>query len=572
LSTKQGVSQEIIDGRTSLGIELGSTRIKAVLIDGAHTPVASGEQTWENRLEDGVWTYHLDDVRAGLQDCFQKLSADVKARYGVPLETTGAIGISAMMHGYLAFDKNDKLLVPFRTWRNTTTEEAASKLTEKFKFNIPQRWSVAHLYQAMLNNEPHVGKIAFLTTLAGYVHWRLTGKKVLGIGDASGMFPIDSAINDYDRAMLAAFDGLASSLNFNHEPHKKHEQFNKSGFSGGFSWKLENILPSVLCAGEAAGTLTAEGAKLLDQTGGLAAGIPLCPPEGDAGTGMAATNSVMERTGNVSSGTSIFAMVVLEKPLSRLYTEIDMVTTPAGKPVAMVHCNNCTSDLDAWVRLFAEANALAGAKTGKSALYDALYNKALEADPDCGGLLSYNYYGGEPVTGLAEGRPLFARLPDSRFTLANFMRNLLFSSMASLRLGMDILTEKEAVRLDTLLGHGGLFKTKGVGQRLAAAALNTPVAVMASAGEGGAWGIALLAAYMLEKLGAGAGADMPTADADVPARTGGVKLEDYLAKKVFAGKAGERVLPDPKDAEGFALFMARYKKGLAIERAAVEAI
>jgi sugar (pentulose or hexulose) kinase len=528
----ENVKQAIIEGKTSVGIELGSTRIKAVLINahGArYAPIASGAYDWENRLENDVWTYHLDDVWKGIQSSFQALVGDVQRRYGTPLITTGAIGISAMMHGYLVFDKADAQLTPFRTWRNTMTEEATRALTQRFHFNIPQRWSIAHLYQAILNREAHVPNIAFMTTLAGYVHWRLTGQKSLGIGDASGMFPIDSAINDYHQDMMGQFDELACD----------------------FGWQLKDILPAVLCAGEKAGALTPEGAKLLDPSGTLQAGIPFCPPEGDAGTGMTATNSVKERTGNVSAGTSIFAMLVLEKPLSKVWTEIDMVTTPSGKPVAMVHCNNCTSDLDAWVKLFAELNALTGAKIEKPALYDALYYKALEGDADCGGLVSYNYYGGEPITEVEQGRPLFVRLPDSRFTLANFMRATLFSTMATLKLGMDILTEQEQVRLDNLLGHGGLFKTKGVGQRLLAAALNVPVTVMESAGEGGAWGIALLAAYMLEK-------------------TESETLETYLAEKVFADNAGTRIEPDPKDEAGFAAFIKRYRSGLALERSAAE--
>jgi sugar (pentulose or hexulose) kinase len=521
-------TQAIITGKTFLGIELGSTRIKAVLIDEQHESIAQGGYDWENRLENGLWTYHLEDVWTGLQTSFRNLAAEVQHRYGVNLNKVGAIGISGMMHGYLVFDKNDRLLVPFRTWRNTITEQAAAKLTERFKFNIPQRWSIAHLYQAILNNEPHVKDIAFLTTLAGYIHWKLTGKKVLGIGEASGMFPIDSRTNNYNQGMLEQFNGLIS-----------------------YTWKLLDILPEVLIAGENAGSLTAEGAKLLDPAGGLQAGIPLCPPEGDAGTGMVATNSVAERTGNVSAGTSIFTLIVLEKELSKVYTEIDMVTTPSGKPVAMVHSNSCTSDLDAWVRLFREAIEATGKTVEKSALYDALYYKALEGDPDCGGLLSYNYYSGEPITALDQGRPLFTRMPDSRFTLANFMRTLLFSTMGTLKIGMDILTGKEQVRLDRLLGHGGLFKTKGVGQRLMAAALDTPVAVMDSAGEGGAWGIALLAAYMALKQQ-------------------GETLETYLAQYVFAANSGVSVEPDAKDREGFTTFMERYTAGLHIERAAVD--
>jgi len=523
----------IVEGKTSLGIELGSTRIKAVLIGEDHSPLASGSHSWENRLENNIWTYSLDDVWNGLRGCYRSLAEDVYGKYGVNLEKVGAIGISAMMHGYLVFDKSDNLLVPFRTWRNTITEQASASLTELFRFNIPQRWSIAHLYQAILNKEPHVGEISFLTTLAGYVHWKLTGRKVIGIGDASGIFPIDSEKLCYNASMVDQFDNLIA----NH----------------GFPWKLPDILPEILMAGENAGTLTAEGAKLLDPSGRLQSGIPFCPPEGDAGTGMTATNSVAPRTGNVSAGTSVFAMIVLEMDLSKVYPEIDMVTTPAGKPVAMVHCNTCTSDIDAWVGLFREAIEATGAQVNKPALYDALYMKALEAETDCGGLLAYNYLAGEPVTGLDEGRPLFARMPDSRFTLANFMRTLLFSAIGTLKVGMDILFEKEHVAIDKLLGHGGYFKTKEVGQKIMASALNTPVAVMETAGEGGAWGMAVLGAYMLEK-----GQDE--------------SLEDYLESKVFADEHGTIANPDPNLARSFSDFVTRYKKGLAIERAAVEAM
>jgi len=525
------VKQAIIENKTALGIELGSTRIKAVLIDENYAPIASGGHDWENRLENGVWTYHLDDVWKGLQESFRNLADDVQKRYGVKLVTVGAVGISAMMHGYLAFNKSGDLLVPFRTWRNTTTEKAAAALTGEFQFNIPQRWSIAHLYQAILNKEDHVNDIAFITTLAGYIHWKLTGQKVLGIDDASGMFPIDSTINNFNQKMLQKFSEIVKPV--------------------GFSWSIGDLLPKVLSAGENAGLLTAEGAKLLDPSGSLQAGIPFCPPEGDAGTGMVATNSVAERTGNVSAGTSIFAMIVMEKALSKLYTEIDMVTTPAGKPVAMVHCNNCTTDLDAWVKLFRELADLAGAKIEKAALYDALYFKALEGEKDCGGLLCYNYHSGEHTTGFEQGRPLFVRSQESNFTLANFMRNLIFSTMATLKLGMDILTEKEHISLDNLLGHGGLFKTKGVGQRLMAGALNTPVSVMESAGEGGAWGIALLAAFLLQG-------------------SKGISLEKFLAERVFKDAKGDRVEPDQKDVQGFKKFMERYSAGLKIERAAVE--
>ena len=525
------IKQNIIEGKTSLGIEFGSTRIKAVLIGEDHSPIASGSRNWENKLEDGIWTYHLDDVWTGLQSSYAKLAEDVQNKYGVTLTKVGSMGLSGMMHGYLVFDKGGNQLVPFRTWRNTITEEAASILTEKFQFNIPQRWNIAHLYQAILNKEDHVKDIAFLTTLAGYVHWKLTGEKILGVGEASGVFPIDSTKIDYNKKMMEEFDQMIAHLSFD--------------------WKLRDILPEVRNAGESGGVLTEEGARLIDPTGKLEAGIPLCPPEGDAGTGMVATNSIAEHTGNVSAGTSIFAMIVLEKELSRVYTEIDMVTTPAGKPVAMVHCNNCTSDLDAWIRVFGEVLQEMGVKVDKPALYDALYYKALEGDRDCGGLLSYNYYSGEPITQFEEGRPLFVRTPNSNFNFANFARCLLFSTMGTLKVGMDILTEKENVKVDKLLGHGGLFKTKGVGQQLMAGALNVPVAVMESAGEGGAWGIALLAAYMLRK-------------------EEGETLESYLSNKVFSQIESHSVEPKEDDRKGFAEYMEKYIDGLAIQRAAVE--
>ena len=524
------VRRAIETGETALGIELGSTRIKAVLVGPDHSPLASGSYEWENRYENGVWTYQLEDVWTGVQESFRQLRSDVQSRHGIPLATVGAIGFSAMMHGYLAFDKGGKLLVPFRTWRNTITAKAAEQLTKLFKFNIPQRWSVAHLYQAILNKEPHVRDIRFQTTLAGYVHWKLTGEKVLGVGEASGMFPIDSKTNDYDARMLKT---LGTKLGAKKLP-----------------WKLGAILPKVLMAGDAAGTLTAEGAKLLDPTGQLPAGIPLCPPEGDAGTGMVATNSVAERTGNVSAGTSVFAMIVLEKPLSKLYPEIDMVTTPTGKPVAMVHSNNCTSDLNAWVALFKELTQALGVETSESKLFELLYGKGLTGDADCGGLLAYNYFSGEHLTGLAEGRPLFVRTPESRFSLANFMRTHLFSALGALKIGLSIF-EKERVKIDQVLGHGGFFKTKEVGQKIMAAAMNVPVSVMETAGEGGAWGMALLAAYRLRKAG-------------------NESLETYLADKVFAGQTGSTVAPDPRDVAGFAAFMERYKKGLAIEKAAAK--
>ena len=516
--------------QTTLGIELGSTRIKAVLIGPDHAPLASGAHEWENRYENGVWTYSLDDVWSGLQAAFVDLQAQVKAQYGAPLQRVGALGFSAMMHGYMAFDRDDNQLVPFRTWRNTMTGQAAAKLTELFQFNIPQRWSIAHVWQAILNGEAHVGQISHLTTLAGYVHWKLTGEKVLGVGEASGMFPIDSAINDWDARRMAQFDECLAAKNI--------------------PWKLGEILPRVRVAGEGAGILSEAGAKLLDPTGQLQAGITLCPLEGDAGTGMVATNSVAARTGNVSAGTSVFAMIVLEKSLSKLYTEIDMVTTPSGKPVAMVHSNNCTSDLNAWVGLFEEFTQALGVEVSAARLFETLYQQALKADADGGGLLAYNYVSGEHLTGFEQGRPLFVRTPESRFTLANFMRTHLFSSLGALKMGMDILFEQEKVQLDQLLGHGGFFKTPEVGQKMMAAAMNVPVSVMSTAGEGGAWGMALLAAYLLNKSGE--------------------PLETYLTEKVFANEQALTLAPDPADVAGFSSFMARYKAGLGIERAAVD--
>jgi len=524
--------QAILEGRTALGIELGSTRIKAVLIDENFAPAASGSHDWENRFEDGLWTYSLDDVWTGLQNSFRGLSADVKGLYGVSLTTVGAIGISAMMHGYLVFDKNDRQLAQFRTWRNTTTEKAASLLTEMFQFNIPLRWSIAHLYQAVLNAEDHVKDINFFTTLAGYVHWKLTGKKVIGIGDASGMFPADSAGLNYDPSMLEKFGAVLSDYNFN--------------------WKISGILPKVLKAGEDAGELTPEGARLLDPDGFLKPCIPFCPPEGDAGTGMVATNSITERTGNISAGTSIFAMIVMEKNLSKVYPEIDIVATPSGKSVAMVHGNNCTSDIDAWFRLFREAADLSdAAKMSKPAFYDALYFKALEADEDSGKLLAYNFFSGEPLAGIDEGRPLFARMPDSNFTLANFMRTILFSALGTLKLGINIL-DREQVKIDSLLGHGGLFKTKEVGQRYMAAAFSAPVSVMESAGEGGAWGIALLAAFVMF------------------VKNQPVSLEKFLSDKVFSSLAKVKLNPDPGDVKSFNIFMERFTAGLKIEKSAAE--
>jgi sugar (pentulose or hexulose) kinase len=520
-------------GRAVLGVEFGSTRIKATLIGEDHTPIASGSHDWENRYEHGVWTYSLDDIWAGLQDAYQHLRDEVAVEYGLPLQRVAALGFSAMMHGYMPFDEGGKLLVPFRTWRNTITGQASAALTELFQFNIPQRWSIAHLYQAILNQEPHIHDIHHLTTLAGYVHWKLTGQQVLGIGEASGMFPVDSRADDYDAGMMALF--------------------NERLQAAGISWKLQEILPRVLLAGEPAGVLSEEGARLLDPAGQLQAGTPLCPPEGDAGTGMVATHSVAERTANVSAGTSVFAMIVLEKALANLYPEIDVVTTPAGKPVAMVHSNNCTSDLNAWVELFREFTTALGMKVSQGELFERLYQQALAGDADGGGLLTYNYVSGEHITHFEEGRPLFVRTPGSRFTLANFMRVHLFSALATLKIGLDILLEQERVQIDRVRGHGGFFKTKEVGQRIIAAAMNVPVSVMETAGEGGAWGMALLAAYMVHK------------EADET-------LEAYLANKVFAGIEGTTIAPDPSDVAGFAAFMERYRKGLVVERTAVEAL
>ena len=518
-------------GKTILGIEFGSTRIKAVLTNEENTPIAQGAHDWENRLENGIWTYTLEDIWSGLQDAYAKLAADVKSQCGASLKKIGAIGFSAMMHGYMVFDKEGTLMVPFRTWRNTITEQAAKQLTAAFSFNIPQRWSIAHLYQAILNGEEHLPRIDYLSTLAGYVHWKLTGKRVLGVGEASGMFPIDSKTKDYDQNMV--------------------ETFNKLIAPKGYSWKLRDILPQVLVAGEPAGNLTQEGAKLLDPSGELEAGIPMCPPEGDAGTGMVATNSVAKRTGNVSAGTSVFASIVLEKELSAPYSEIDMVATPSGHPVAMAHSNNCTSDLNAWVNIFREFAEAMGMEADMNKLFGTLYNKALEGDVDCGGLLSYCYFSGEHMTGFTEGRPLFVRSPESKFNLANFMRTNLYTCLGAMRVGLDILFKKEGVKVDRLLGHGGLFKTKGVGQQILADAVNAPVSVMETAGEGGAWGIAVLASYLVNK-------------------EENETLEDFLDTKVFAGNQGSTLNPDPEGVEGFNMFMERYMKGLPIERAAVD--
>lgn len=520
----------ILEGTAVLGIEFGSTRIKAVLIGPDHAPIAQGSHEWENQLTDGLWTYPLEAIWFGLQDCYRSLRANVNDLYGVEIESLAAIGISAMMHGYMPFDKEGHLLAPFRTWRNTNTGPAAEKLSTLFDFNIPLRWSISHLYQAILNGESHVGDISFLTTLAGYIHWQLTGEKVLGIGDASGMIPVDTPSGTYDKGMVEKFDALI-------KPY-------------GFSWTLQEILPKALMAGADAGRLTDEGAKMLDISGHLKAGIPFCPPEGDAGTGMVATNAVKPRTGNVSAGTSSFSMLVLEKELSRPYEAIDMVTTPDGWPVAMVHCNNCTSDINAWVNIFKEYTQLLGLQVDMGEIYSRLYNNALSGDADCGGLVAYNYVSGEPITGLPEGRPLFVRSVGDRFTLANFIRTQLYASVAVLKIGNDILFNQEHVEVDRITAHGGLFKTPGVGQRVLAAALNSPISVMKTAGEGGAWGMALLAAYLIEKEG--------------------LDLPSWLEDRVFAGDKGISVTPTAEEVEGFNAYLDNYRRSLPIEMTAVE--
>jgi len=515
-----------------IGIELGSTRIKAVAIDQSGKPLASGGFDWENRLENGVWTYHFEEVWGGLQESYKQLSEDFLAAQGAPLTEISGVGISAMMHGYIALCQNGNPLTEFRTWRNTFTGESAKLLTKTFGFNIPQRWTIAHLHRAIVKKEAHVFKIDYLTTLAGYIHYKLTGKKVVGVGEAAGIFPIRGTSKDYDADMADKF----------HELIGEHKM----------PWRLEKILPKIMCAGENAGYLTPAGAKLLDPAGNLKPGIPLCPPEGDAGTGMVATNAVTPHTGNISAGTSVFAMLVLEKELSKLYPEIDMVATPTGKPVAMVHCNNCTSDLDAWVNLFGDVLTKMGKTSGKTELYRTLYNAALCGDADCGGLVSVNYLSGEHMTGFHEGRPLFARTPDRGLSVENFMRSLIFSSMATLRIGMDLLAGED-IMIEKFLGHGGLFKTPIVGQRLMAAALNIPVAVMDCAGEGGAWGIALLAAF---------GA----------CREKGETLEQFLASEIFADSAVSTIRPEPTDVKGFNAYLERYKAALEVEKTAVKTL
>ncbi len=526
------VKEKILRGRTALGIEFGSTRIKAVLVDDENAPIASGSHDWENRHIGNIWSYTLEDIVTGMQDAYACMAKDVEKKYGVTLTTIGAIGFSAMMHGYMVFDKDDKLLVPFRTWRNNTAAYAGDRLTELFDYHIPARWSVAHLYQAILDGEPHVKDIVFQTTLEGYVHWLLTGEKVIGIGEASGMFPVDPETKQYNKKMLAQFNALVK---------------------GKVPFALEDILPKILVAGEQAGVLTVKGAQILDPTGNLQAGIPFCPPEGDAGTGMVATNSVKKRTGNVSAGTSVFAMIVLEKELSKAYPEIDLVTTPVGDLVGMVHCNNCTSDLNGWVNMFGEFAQLLGVDLPKWKLYDMLYFASEKGEKDCGGLLSYNYVSNEHVTNVDHGRPLFVRKADSKFDLANFMRCHLYSAFGALKVGCDIMLKEEGVKLDRITGHGGLFKTERVGQSYLAAAIGAPVTVMKTAGEGGAWGMAILANYLICKKK-------------------GESLEDYLEHRVFAKEEGITLAPDPADEKGFDEFCERYVEGLPIVREAVHSL
>lgn len=526
-------AEKIRAGKTSLGIEFGSTRIKAVLIDDEYHTIAAGDYGWASHLEDGLWSYTQEEIWTGLQTAYAKMAGDVETAYGEKLTHVGHIGFSAMMHGYLAFDENGELLVPFRTWQNTNTSEAHEKLSELFQYNIPERWSIAHLYQSVLNKEEHVGKVAYFTTLAGYVHWKLTGRKVLSVGDASGMFPIDPTTHTYETAFIDKFDAL---------PEVAAQP-----------WKLEDLLPEPLVAGAPAGELTAEGAKLLDPTGTLQPGITLAPPEGDAGTGMVATNSVRVRTGNVSAGTSIFAMVVLEHKLARLHPEVDLVTTPAGDLAGMSHANNFTSDLNAWVGLFGQFAAAIGQPVDAGTLYGTLFRSAIadDVDSNCGGLINYPFRSGEFLAGLSEGRPLFARGPEARMSLGNFMRAQLFGAFSPVKIGMDVMTKDEGVAVDSLVGHGGIFTTPKVAQKILAAAFDTPIKVMATAAEGGAWGMAVLADYLWH-------ADQP--------------LDEYLDSRVFSDAVSTTEEPDADDVAGFEEFFDRFRKGLPMEHAAIASI
>lgn len=526
-------AEKIRAGKTSLGIEFGSTRIKAVLIDDEYHTIAAGDYGWASHLEDGLWSYTQEEIWTGLQTAYAKMAGDVETAYGEKLTHVGHIGFSAMMHGYLAFDENGELLVPFRTWQNTNTSEAHEKLSELFQYNIPERWSIAHLYQSVLNKEEHVGKVAYFTTLAGYVHWKLTGRKVLGVGDASGMFPIDPTTHTYETAFIDKFDAL---------PEVAAQP-----------WKLEDLLPEPLVAGAPAGELTAKGVKLLDPTGTLQPGITLAPPEGDAGTGMVATNSVRVRTGNVSAGTSIFAMVVLEHKLARLHPEVDLVTTPAGDLAGMSHANNFTSDLNAWVGLFGQFAAAIGQPVDAGTLYGTLFRSAIadDVDSNCGGLINYPFRSGEFLAGLSEGRPLFARGPEARMSLGNFMRAQLFGAFSPVKIGMDVMTKDEGVAVDSLVGHGGIFTTPKVAQKILTAAFDTPIKVMATAAEGGAWGMAVLADYLWH-------ADQP--------------LDEYLDSRVFSDAVSTTEEPDVDDVAGFEEFFDRFRKGLPMEHAAIASI
>ncbi len=530
---KKEYAELINNGQTALGIELGSTRIKGVLVSSAGDVLAVGIYDWANSFINNIWTYSVEEIHKGLRGCYTSLRKDVEEKYGVPLKKTGSIGISAMMHGYMALNKEGKQIAPFQTWRNTNTQQAADELTELFQFNIPLRWTCAHLYQRILDQEAHTKELDYVSTLSGYIHYLLTGERVIGVGDAAGMFPIDSETGTYDAEMT--------------------EKFNRLIRPYGYSWKLEDIFPTVLSAGEDAGYLTKEGAALLDESGQLEEGIPFCPPEGDAGTGMTATNSVAPGTGNVSAGTSTFAMIVLEKQLKKLHREIDLVTTPDGFPVAMSHANNGTTDLNAWVHLFGEFAGMMGISCTEGELFEKLYTKSLEGDADCGGLLSYGYYSGENITMINEGRLAFLRTPDSSFNLANFMRSHLYTSLGAVKLGLDILIRDEEVKIDRLTGHGGFFKTKGVGQRYLAAAVPAPVTVMDTASEGGAWGIALLAGYRIWKE------EKET-------------LGEYLNSRIFTQLSGETIEPCEEDMKGFETFMSRYKAGLSVEKQAIQAM
>jgi len=526
--TTEIIINEIKNGKASLGIELGSTRIKAILIDSENNPIASGGYDWENKLVDGIWTYDLDQVWQGVSSCYSSLKKDVLDKYDIVITDLKGIGISAMMHGYLAFDKDDNLLTPFRTWRNNITKEASEKLTTLFNYSIPQRWSIAHLYQAILNDEDHVSNISKINTLAGYVHYCLTSSFSLGIGDASGMFPIDCEEKNYNKAMITQFDELTKE----------------------YSWNILDILPKPMVAGDIGGKLSKNGSALLDKDGDLKCHIPVCPAEGDAGTGMVATNAVRARTGNVSAGTSVFAMIVLEKELSKLYEKLDLVTTPSGLPVAMAHSNNCSGEIDKWMKLFMQVMDLTGGNLSKPQLYDVILFEALKAHPSCDDILSYGYLSGEHVTGFSEGRPLMLRNPNSELNVGNLIRSQLFTSLCALRTGLNILFDDENVKIDEINGHGGFFKTAEVGQNIMSAATNTPCSVLSSAGEGGAWGIAILASFINKNK----------------------TLEDYLDEKVFKNSEKVTIMADQKDVKGFNTFFEKYHRGLDIERKAVELV